>query len=77
MRLSTPNPSPSAKGPTNGPAGETEEERKIRELAATLDTEFPSVIVPGADVGIDEPAQEYGVGREKPDFVKADDAGWA
>lgn len=48
----------------------------IAKFAANLDPEYPSAIVSGGGPAVDEPADQYGQPRAKPDFVSADDAGW-
>lgn len=70
MKPLTDNKSASEKAPTNADA---EAQAKF---AATLDKDFASVVVSGGGPTVDDQAGEYGQTRQRPDFVRADDAGW-
>lgn len=61
--------------PTNSQAAPTEPQPQtwLERLQALLDPDFPSAVVPGPGLLIDDPAL-YGKETLKPDFVARDDA---
>lgn len=64
--------------PTNNDPMTAEQWRRlIDNVIKTLDPELPSVVIDPGPVGvIGEPSGAY-LEREKTEFVKADDKGWA
>lgn len=74
-----PNPTPSAQAPTNAEPETPAQKwwRKVLELAAPLDDDFPSLTVPPSTAGsIDDDSAIYGADSQRPDFVARDDAAW-
>jgi hypothetical protein len=68
-----PNPTPSAQAPTSETPAERFR-RLVASFAATLDPDFPSVVIVGGAGGIDDASDIYGNDTNKPAFVAADDA---
>ena len=62
---------------TRSPAPLTDRVRAfVDRLAATLDPNYPAVVIASGAAGIDEPSERYIAHDPRPEMVRADDAGW-